>query len=262
MLGIAQISVNASPALIEHLKPLLLPDSPNFNHARSAGFSLALIAEQDNLSLVSTELGEKIRLEIDFFAGKLRHRRHFGGGRNQDLCRAIGLHRNTSLKVGDATAGLGRDAFIMALHGARLSAYEKNPILERMLAWSLQLACQEALACSDVELLEVLNRMSFHYADSSLRMSDLSFDVVYLDPMFPAREKSAKVKKEMQILHLLLAEDSYDEANLFASCWSAAQSRLVIKRPLKAPFFSGKPPNHQIVGKAIRFDVYVRKALP
>lgn len=259
---VAQISLDATPELAEYLAPLSLACCENFHQVLADNYRLALIGEGNSLSLASTDLGEKSRLEIDFFGGSLGHRRRFGGGRNQDLCRAIGLHRNSALEVGDATAGLGRDAFIMALQGASLSAFEKNPILARMLGWSLHLARQEALDNSDEELLETLGRLSFSQANSAEQMPDMSFDVVYMDPMFPSREKSAKVKKEMQILHLLLAEDSGDEEKLFDSCWSAARSRLVIKRPIKAPCFAAKTPNHQIVGKAIRFDVYVRKALP
>lgn len=239
-----------------------LPLFDGYDEALSKGYKIFLRAEGNHLSILSSALGEQSCLEVNFVSGALAHRRHFGGGRNQDVCRAIGLNRQRNLKVADATAGLGRDAFILSLQGAHVVAYEKNPVLASLLDWARSQALKQASAESDEELLSVLNRLNFVFADSAYALKPEDFDVVYLDPMFPQREKSAKVKKEMQILHQLLEDDKSDPYQLFASCLTAARSRLVIKRPVKAPFYADENPSHQVVGKAIRYDVYVKTALP
>ena len=262
MISIGQVCSQASESLASHIASLELQDYSGFTASVAAGHSLILIGEGNNLGLASAELGEKSLLEIDFVGGSLGHRRQFGGGRNQDICRAVGLNRNPDISVGDATAGLGRDAFVMALQGAHVSAHEKNPILISMLTWSLMRAIEVADQDKDQLVLRgALNRLRFLEADSSSELLKQSFDVVYLDPMFPDRDKSAKVKKEMQILHQLLSEDASSDQELFESCWSAANARLVVKRPAKAPMFAQREPHHQIMGKAIRYDVYVKRAL-
>lgn len=261
MISIGQISSLASEPLVSHIAPLALPNYSEFGASVEDGHSLVLIADGDNLGLAGAELGEKAPLAIDFVGGKLGHRRQFGGGRNQDICRAVGLNRNADISIGDATAGLGRDAFVMALQGATVSAHEKNPVLASMLSWSLAQARGVAGEEKDQPLEEALNRLCFLEKDSSSELLPQSFDVIYMDPMFPDRDKSAKVKKEMQILHQLLSEDEGNEETLFDSCWSAASARLVVKRPIKAPMFAQREPHHQIRGKTVRYDVYVKRAL-
>jgi 16S rRNA (guanine1516-N2)-methyltransferase len=79
-------------------------------------------------------------------------------------------------------------------------------------------------------------------------------DVVYLDPMFPARSKSAAVKKEMQYMQALLEDE--DPLPLFEAALACATKRVVIKRPIHAPDVAAKP-NHRFEGKTVRFDVYL-----
>lgn len=262
MKGIGQISSPASASLQAHLAPLSLSTYPNFETALNSGCELVLLAEGDRLALASSELEEKATLEIDFFEGSLRHRRHFGGGRNQDLAKAVGLNRNPKLSILDATAGLGRDSFVMALIGANLRGNEKNELLATMLQWAHHRAQGSALFDEDQELVQILERMSFRHRDSVADLGANEYDVVYLDPMFPERQKSAKVKKEMQILHQLLSDDEVDEKLLFSTCFAAARSRLVIKRPIKAPAFAEISPQHQVLGKTVRYDLYVKQAIP
>ena len=83
-------------------------------------------------------------------------------------------------------------------------------------------------------------------------------DVVYLDPMFPARTKSAAVKKKFQLLHHLEAPCA-DEDALMDAALAAGPRRVVVKRPVKAPVLAGVRPSHSVAGKAVRFDVIVRR---
>lgn len=82
-------------------------------------------------------------------------------------------------------------------------------------------------------------------------------DVVYLDPMFPERRKSAAVKKKFQLLHRLESPCENDE-ELLQAALSAHPKRVVVKRPVKGPFLAGVKPSYSLSGKAVRFDVIVR----
>lgn len=259
---VCQISNSPSDKLQQHFMGLQLDKVQDFECAQEKDYKLALITEGESMYLLSTELGEKSPLNIDFVGGAMGHRRAFGAGKKQDICRAVGLNRTSNINILDATAGLGRDAFVLACHGAQVTAYEIDAVLSSMLSWSLSRAKELAVEQNDAELIESLKRLCFAQLDSSSALAASSFDVVYLDPMFPHRDKSAKVKKEMQILQQLLLNIASNPEQLFQSCWQAAKSRLVIKRPSKALPFADQKPTHQIIGKSIRYDVYVKAALP
>jgi 16S rRNA (guanine1516-N2)-methyltransferase len=81
-------------------------------------------------------------------------------------------------------------------------------------------------------------------------------DVVYLDPMFPHRKKSAAVKKEMRLFQQLLGPDQ-DADLLLAPALNLAKKRVVVKRPAGAPYLAEQKPDIELKGKANRFDVYL-----
>ncbi len=113
----------------------------------------------------------------------------------------------------DATAGLGHDSLLMAYLGAQIQLVERHPILFTLLEDS------KAQAQRDPFLSQFMDRIQLIFADSASYLQQLdqeekTVDVVYLDPMFPQRDqnqqaikKQAQVKKQMQLLHLLLPED-------------------------------------------------------
>ena len=83
------------------------------------------------------------------------------------------------------------------------------------------------------------------------------FDCIYLDPMFPYRRKSAKVKQNMQLLHTIVTNNEDANKLLFESViHSKKTKKLIVKRPAKAELLSEKKPSSQLKGKANRFDVY------
>jgi len=86
-------------------------------------------------------------------------------------------------------------------------------------------------------------------------------DVIYLDPMYPHREKSAAVKKEMRVFQSLVGED-LDADNLLEPALALAKYRVVVKRPSYAPPLNNKKPSTSIKMKKNRFDVYVNQAIP
>lgn len=195
-------------------------------------------------------------VEVAFGNAAMRHRR--SSGHNELLGKAVGLARKPQMHVLDATAGLGRDSFILADLGCQVTLCERNPIVAKMLAFGLS----NAAISEDEWLQAVVQRMDLHVGDAStLQVPDLqAVDVIYMDPMFPNRDKRARVKKEMALFHELLGPgDDADQLLL----WALAQgvARVVVKRPPKAPGLSGRKPSHIISGKAVRYDVYVLRGL-
>ncbi len=195
---------------------------------------------------------------VDFVGGKAGHRRKFGGGRGQDIAKAVGLNKGVTPSVLDATGGLGRDAFVLASLGCHVTIIERSPVVAALLADGLRRGREAA------ETGDIINQMSLIQANAVEWMKTQSplegrFDVVYLDPMFPHREKSALVKKEMRLFQELLGDDP-DADLLLAPALTVACHRVVVKRPRLAPDLDGQKPDYRLVGKSCRYDVYARKA--
>jgi hypothetical protein len=86
-----------------------------------------------------------------------------------------------------------------------------------------------------------------------------SFDVVYLDPMFPAAGR-AQVKKEMQACRMLAGPPGSTQT-LLHRARRAARDRVVVKRhPHEAPLAGA--PSFTVAGERVRFDVYLTAAAP
>ncbi len=189
----------------------------------------------------------------------MRHRR--GAGHNELLGRAVGVGKKTPLRVLDATAGLGRDAFVLADLGCEVLMSEREPGVFELLNAGLQ----TARSLDDVWLRGVLERMRLVAGDARQVCAgeQPGPDVIYLDPMFPQRGKSAAVKKEMALLQLLLDTGAVQSDADDLLRWALAQdvARVVVKRPPRAPRLAGRDPSHEISGKAVRYDVYVRRKL-
>lgn len=152
----------------------------------------------------------------------------------------------------DATAGLGEDSLLLAAAGFTVTMFEKDPVIAALLRDALE------RAASDPQLAGVAARMTLVEGDSvaGLRELDFSPDVVFLDPMFPERTKSAAVKKKFQLLHHL-ERPCDNEEELLDAALAARPHKIVIKRPPKGPWLAGAKPSHSIAGKAVRYDVIV-----
>ncbi len=220
-----------------------------------AGFALQLGPQ--GLQLLDLTPGAPGAVRADFLEGASAHRRLFGGGSGQMIAKAVGLRPGVRPRVLDATAGLGRDAFVLAQLGCTLCLIERQPIVAELLADAL------ARAQDDPEVGPIVARMRFLPGDAIAAMrawSDEAPEVIYLDPMFPERDKSALVKKEMRLFKALVGGDD-DAPELLAAALALASHRVVVKRPRKAPAVAGRPPSHVQEGKSSRYDIYALKAL-
>ena len=199
-------------------------------------------------------------LSVDFVTGRAAHRRRFGGGRGQLIARACGLGQGVTPAVVDATAGLGRDAFVLASLGARVLLIERVAAIVALLEDGL------ARALRDAETAEIAARMRLVHGDAVTELealiaaADFPPQVIHLDPMFPHRDKSALVKKEMRLFRTLAGDDE-DAPRLLEAALDVASHRVVVKRPRKAPPIAGPAPRHVIEGKTSRYDLYVHRSL-
>jgi len=218
------------------------------------------------LALVQTSMNDEVRLElrkldepklgavfVDFVNGSMAHRRKFGGGRGEAIAKAVGVKSGELPTVIDATAGLGRDAFVLACIGCQVRLVERHPVVRLLLQDGLRRAYLDPeignLLQQNLQLLPV---SSIHELDPKQHKAD----VVYLDPMYPHKQKSALVKKEMRLFqHLVGADEDADQ--LLAPALQLAQKRVVVKRPDYAEFLAQKVPQFSRETKNHRFDVYL-----
>lgn len=172
----------------------------------------------------------------------------------------------------DATAGLGQDSFLLAAAGFTVYMFEQDPIIAALLEDALD------RAKSDPVLANIVERMHLFAEDSISALQRLGTslsrdeqmpqtsdsqpyltvkpDVIYLDPMFPERTKSAAVKKKFQLLHHL-EHPCENEEELLSAAMNIQPRKIVVKRMAKGPFLAGKKPSYSIKGKSIRYDCYV-----
>ena len=213
-----------------------------------------LAAIGDCLSLLCPDDPRFTPFYIDFLHGKLRYRGDQAGLKREMLARALGKKPKDQPRIVDATAGLGRDSFILARLGFSVTLLERSDILHALLQNALQ------RAAADTEMAPVIARMHLIHTDAKDWLPQLSEadrpDIIYLDPMFPEREKSASVKKEMVILQHLLGKEE-DGADLLETALACSNQRVVVKRPRLAPALSARERNFALMGKSSRFDIYL-----
>ena len=213
---------------------------------------LYLTAERLELHDMTTTAGP---VYVDFIGGGLGYRRRHGGGRKQPLAKAIGLKPGARPTVLDATAGLGRDAFVLACLGCHVQMVERSPVVAALLHDGLRRAQQDA----EIGPL-IKERLQLIHHDAQQWLSQLPStqrpDVIYLDPMYPHRQKSALVKKEMRLFRAVVGDD-LDAPSLLKTALACARRRVVVKRPKLAPALDDRQPTYCIKSENTRFDVYI-----
>jgi 16S rRNA (guanine1516-N2)-methyltransferase len=228
---------------------------------------------QAQWQLVYTQQGLVLRLSsepswsdivVDFAASNLHYRQQHGGGRNEAIAKAIGIKGKQSVNVVDCTAGMGTDSFVMASVGANVTMIERSPVIGALLDDALLRAKLAGELGENLDCLAICDRMALLQQDAISYLQANSAkktqtDVIYLDPMFPHKKKSALVKKEMRAFQLLLGPDQ-DSEHLLTAAINFAPKRIVIKRPAGAPNLENQQalqPSMVISSKKHRFDVYL-----
>lgn len=210
-----------------------------------------LVYQADSVFILQTGKSAPGPVSASFLQGKTTHRLKFGGGKGQMIAKAVGLNKGVYPSVLDATAGLAQDAFVLASLGCHVTLLERSPLVAELIASALAEAQHS-------ELAEIISRMQLFNVDACdwlRQQNEAVADVIYLDPMYPQRDKSALVKKEMRLFHTLIGE-TQDDAELLAAALEKARYRVVVKRPRKGETITGRQPAHQIMGKSCRYDIY------
>ena len=217
---------------------------------------LELLFKDGRASLINKATPNQGGVCVALEDGVMKHRRLFGGGRQSEAVAKAVLGKMDAPLVFDATAGLARDAFICALFGARVHLFERNPCVRILLKDGLR------RAQTQVELTELAtDRLVLEEEHSIFTYAGkLKPDTVYLDPMYPARTKSALVKKEMATFHFLVGSD-LDITHLWQKAMELAQKRVVMKNPKWAPLIEAKGRSGAVETKNHRFDIYVPMSL-
>jgi len=190
----------------------------------------------------------------DFSRGKFGFRLLQPVSLRQDIYRAVGVKPGVRPRILDCNAGLGRDALLFAAAGCAVTSSERHPLLFLALDDALR-RCRSsgnkiAPFCAGIDL---------RFADAADLLAVSSgdnVDSVYLDPMFPSREKTAKVKLEAQVLQAYCHDDE-DADQLLTLALQKKFKRVCVKRPLHSPYLGNHKPALQYKGKSTRFDVYL-----
>jgi len=256
-----------SPVSISYSFDELKEKAENF--AKSAGYPLVpankvttdlnLNYTNDFIELCNKE--KNICVHIDFISGDLAHRQKYGGGRGQSIAKAIGLKQGTPPpSVLDATAGLAKDAYVLACLGCSMTLIERSPIIVELIKDAIHRAKEDKHFKTVLKKgFKVINQSSIEYLTELTKKTiheSRHFDVIYLDPMYPDKKKSASVKKNMQILQKLLGKDE-DTQKLLNVALKVAKKRVVVKRPKGAENLTELKPTYTVESKKTRYDIYI-----
>lgn len=209
------------------------------------GEGLTLLMEKSGLSLV----GYGLRFQGDF-AEMLR--RITGGRLSHEMLVRIAKTKSERPVAFDAAAGMGEDALLLAAAGYRVYLFEQDAVIAALLRDTMRRATDHP------ELKEIVGRMKLTEGNSIELMQTIPEqpELVYLDPMFPARRKSGLINKKLQLIQKL-EQPCAQEEELLEAAIALHPKKIVIKRPLHSDPLAEKKPSYTVKGKAIRYDVIV-----
>lgn len=215
----------------------------------SSEYVFLLVFTEEHLELRQTQTKQK-PLYIDFSQGNIYKRIQKNAGKEL-LKKALGLKPDYKPQIIDATAGFGQDAILLASFGCKVIMLERSPILHALLEDGLKRFYQTKTHDFDITLIA---SESLNYLEQLKELPD----IIYLDPMYPHRNKSMLAKKEMQWIRQIVGEDS-DSDLLLEIALRKASKRVIVKRPRLAKPLNDHEPDFSITGRSQRFDVYLIK---
>jgi 16S rRNA (guanine1516-N2)-methyltransferase len=216
-----------------------------YDHQHIAENSLIILITLDGIGITDNIKNRPIY--VDFSSDRTSYRRK--SNHSEFIIKATGLNKLKSPIIVDATAGLGRDSFVMASRGHKIHMIERSAIVTTLLEDGIR------RARLDLKIKHIINNMIFQSGDANQLLADMNPDIIYLDPMFPSKIKKAAVKKEMELFKTIVGAD-IDADCLLKLSLKKATYRVVVKRPIKAPALADIKPSFQILGNSSRFDIY------
>lgn len=237
------------------MPPVLINERRRDLGALVGGPEAVLWLDDDGLALQPLEKPLPRPVRVDFASEAMSWRTRGGGG-GEAVVRACGVKAGQPLRVLDATAGLGRDAWLLAHVGATVTLCERSPVIHALLGDGLARAAREHACAATVARMTLHEGSSLSLLQAMAALSaEQRPETVYLDPMFPHREKSALVKIDMRVFRSVVGEDQDADA-LLAAARAVATRRVVVKRPRHAPDLAGVAPHQRMEGQSSRFDLY------
>lgn len=209
----------------------------------------------DNAELILPTISLK-PFKVDF----AYYLKHFAAQnlKTHPLAQAIGL-KNKNLTVLDATAGFGKDTALIECLGHKVIALEQNPIIFAL----LKSAAATCSASYKVITSKFINQNSCEYlANMAQSYPDIIYpDIIYLDPMFPSKNKNNLVKKPMQLLQTILADEPNNNEELLNIAIKKANKKVIVKRPQTAAPLANIQPDLSITkSQSTRYDIYLKGA--
>ncbi|WP_440903242.1 class I SAM-dependent methyltransferase [Catenovulum sp. SX2] len=216
---------------------------------------LHLLWCDNRLQLIQRSQPKQAGVFVDFIGAAATYRRKQVSIKNEIIARAVGCKNNERPTVLDATAGLGRDSLVLVSVGCNVVMLERNNAVVALLADGLSRLKQ---TCQDTWTRHFIGLYHGSLIDDSFdwRNTLPKVDVVYLDPMYPHKKKSAAVKKEMKAFQGFVGADE-DSDKLLSVAKQVAQQRVVVKRPDYADYLNQQKPDFSLESKKHRFDVYL-----
>ena len=226
--------------------------SNNFNLDITNAIPLSkyyFIYDKNGLSFIRDSKNPKETLNINFLKGKLGWRLKRVNHETK-LKKALGKAK-VPLNIFDATAGLLSDSMIFLSLGHNVVAVEQSKIIYLLLEDAIRRAKDSMPFLSNIKLI---NGNSINV----IKKIDTSFDIIYLDPMYPSlnkkNKKSGRLENIKKILEIENLKDSSE--NLVKDFFELEYKKIILKRPLKfRKNYSNI--NYQVLGKTTRFDIYL-----
>lgn len=213
--------------------------------SESPGEHLTLLVNADGVAL--TGYGLSYRGDFE----QMLHR--ISDGRLQhEMLVHIAKTKDAHPVAADATAGMGEDAFLLAACGYEVTLYEQNPVIAALLKDALRRARKHPVLGEIAGRMHLVEGNSIELLPQQLPKPDL----IYLDPMFPARKKSGLINKKLQLLQKL-EQPCMEEDALLEMAMQMRPHKIIVKRPLKGACLAGREPGYTVKGKAIRYDCFV-----
>ncbi len=223
---------------------------PNRLQAKDQGFDFALFYEKGCLKLSNLQHPTWQALHWDFCTSAFIYRLKKANAKTELLLKALGKESIES--VLDSTGGSGTDSVLMASIGLKVTTCERNPILHALLQDAITRGLEHTV------LYPMLSSITLHHNDAQNLLNmpqNPNFTIIYYDPMFPTRAKSAKVRKPMQVLQMLIGQDT-DLTTALTLYIKKARNRVIVKRPKNSPPVSEHELNYHLQSRSTRFDIY------
>ncbi len=200
---------------------------------------------------------EKDTPQVDFTTGEVGFQVRARNAPHHPLVRAAKIGPGSGRKVVDATAGLGRDAFLIAAHGIEITAIERSPEMFRRLREALEHA-----RAAGPEFAAIVERITLRQGDSRELLQQLEPDIVFIDPMHPVEGRKARSGRDITLLRDVVGSDP-DSAELIQAALAASRRRVIVKWPMRAGRIAGlPPPTFEVSGRSIRYHVFCRPPPP